>query len=217
MIYDQLKDYCDCTEVKEADVDELVSLISMATGWQTNPCDSFLSGERREVIDLPSCSDCPITFEPYYHPFVPESFRFYLAKTEGVSETVTEITDFSLHADGKFYVDTGLPSCSCGCSTCGCEPEYKMIVEYIAGYEDLPECLLPVFCAVLELIKEKNKCGCPGDCPCEGEEEINNVAGDVLTANLFTDITELLVDQYKRQIATLSLYRSTNAIWGCVV
>ena len=70
-ILEQLQAYCDCVkDITEEDVAELVNLISIATCWQAKPCETFLVGERREVIDLPSCADCPITFEPFYQPFI---------------------------------------------------------------------------------------------------------------------------------------------------
>ena len=215
----QLKEYCTCVDVDEKDVDELITTISMATGWVKDPCDTFLTGERREVFDLPSCADCPIEFEPYYHPFVVESFKFYLVEVDGIDETVTEITSFSYHqSDGKFHIDTGLPSCTCKTCTCGCPPSYKMIVEYTAGYEEIPECLLPVFCNVLEVIHAKNECNCCNDCGCENQEQqVKYASGDIVSVALETDIGKVLVDQYKKQLAMMSLYTSNRFLWGFVV
>lgn len=219
-IYKQLTDYCQCVEdVDQKDVDELIYTISLATGWVKEPCDTFLTGERREVIDLPSCADCPITFEPFYHPFEVDSFKFYLAKIEGINETVTEITEFAYHqTEGLFYIDPGLPSCKCKTCTCGCPPSYKMIVEYVAGYDNIPECLLPVFCNVLEVIRAKNKCNCCDDCGCENQEQqIKYASGDIVSVALETDIGKILVEQYKKQIGMLSLIRSYSKLWGLVV
>lgn len=219
-IYKQLTDYCQCVEdVDQKDVDELIYTISLATGWVKNPCDTFLTGERREVIDLPSCADCPITFEPFYHPFEVDSFKFYLAKIEGINETVTEITEFAYHqTEGLFYIDPGLPSCKCKTCTCGCPPSYKMIVEYVAGYDNIPECLLPVFCNVLEVIRAKNECNCCDDCGCENQEQkVKYASGDIVSVALETDIGKILVEQYKKQIGMLSLIRSYSKLWGLVV
>lgn len=219
-ILEQLKEYCSCVEdIDEKDVNELITTISMATGWMKDPCDTFLTGERREVIDLPSCADCPIEFSPYYHPFTVESFKFYLVKVEGIEETVTEITDFSYHqSDGMFHIDPGLPSCKCNNCICGCPPSYKLIVEYTAGFEELPDCLLPVFCNVLEVIHAKNECNCCNDCGCEQkEQQIKYASGDVVSVALETDIAKILVDQYKKQLAMISLYTHKHEIWGFVV
>ena len=213
---ESLKEYCDCLdEITEKDINELVTLISMMTGWAVNPCDTFLTGERREIIDLPSCADCPIEFEPYYHPFVEDSFKFYLVKQKGIEETVTEITDFAYHSDGKFRIDIGNP-CKCQNCECGCPPKYKLIAEYTAGYEDIPECLLPVFCNVLEVIHAKNDCKCD-DCGCENQEEqVRYATGDVVSVQLETDIGKILVETYKNQIGFLSLVQP-KTFWGMVV
>lgn len=231
MILDQLRNYCDCVEdITEDDVAELVNVISMATCWMREPCETFLVGDRREIIDLPSCADCPIVFEPYYKPFIGEDaggnpfgisdFRFFLVKVEGIEETVTEITDFKYHAsDEKFYVNPGLSSCKCGCAPCGCPPSYRMVVEYKAGYGEIPDCLLPVFCNVLTVIKAKNNCDCCNDCGCEngGEQTVKYASGDVVSVALETDIGKLLVEQYKNQLGMISLCRRCCELWGIVV
>lgn len=243
MIYDQLKAYCECVDVSEDDVAELVNVISLATCWQRTACETFLPGVRREVVDLPSCADCPITFEPYYQPFIGErtvteideetggiitkkvpfgidDFKFYLVKIDGIVEEVTEIpsTDYAYHAsDGMFHIIPGLPSCKCGCNPCGCPPSYKLIAEYIAGYDEIPDCLLPVFCNVLEVIRAKNDCECDAACGCEnGEQQITYAKGDVVTVALETDIGKLLVETYKNQLGMISLC-ARKRLWGFVV
>lgn len=235
-ILEQLKAYCACVgeDVTEADVADLVDVISMATCWQVVPCETFLKGARREVIDLPSCADCPITFEPYYQPFDISTFKFYLVKVEGIEETTTEITDFRYspssgftplqnasaeYASGFFRVDPGLPSCRCGCNPCcGCPPEYKLVVEYEAGYDELPNCVLPVMCNVLEVIMAKRNCDCANDCGCEGQEEkVKYATGDVVSVALETDIGKILVENYKNQLALISLCRERKYLWGVIV
>lgn len=219
MIVDQLKGYCDCVEVDEDLVAEMVNVVSLATCWQRNPCETFLKSARREVIDLPSCADCPITFEPYYHPFEIDSFKFYLVKVEGIEETVTELKSFQYHAsDGLFYIDADLPSCKCKVCTCGCPPSYKLLVEYVAGYDEIPDCLLPVFCNVLEVLKAKNTCDCKNDCGCENQEDqVKYATGDVVSVQLETDIGKILVETYKNQLGMMSLCRLRRGMWGYVV
>lgn len=224
MIGDQLRNYCDCVEVNDKDVIELVNLISLATCWVKElpkpgeTCVTFLKGDRREVVDLPSCADCPITFEPFYRPFDVTTFKFYLVKQEGIEEELTEITDWKYHeSDGLFHIDTGLPSCKCGCDPCGCAPRYKLLVTYEAGYEELPECILPVFCDVLEVIRAKNDCKCCDDCECDnGASEPEYTVGDVVSADLQTEIGKILVENYKAQLGMISLCRY-DSLWGFVV
>lgn len=229
MIVKQLEEYCGCVDVVEADVEELIDVISLATGWTRSPCETFLYGDRREVIDIPSCMDCPYEFKPYYFPFDIESFSFSLVRIKGIEETVTPITDFAYsYTKDAFLVDTGLPKCNCKCPDCGCPAEYKLVVTYEAGYKDLPECLLPVFCNLLEVIRAKNNCDCT-DCSCNQEnvvydrygnivqQNVQYASGDVVTVMLETDLGKMLVQQYKNQIALLSLNTTSHDIWGFVV
>lgn len=218
-IVDQLKAYCECTDVSEKDVNEMIHLISMATCWQRNdPCETFLTGDRREVIDLPSCADCPYIFVPFYRPFDISTFKFYLSKIEGIQETVTGITDFAYNSDGKFYINLGLPSCKCSCDPCGCPPKYRLVVEYVAGYDELPDCILPAFCDVIQVINAKNDCDCE-ECPCgeDGENNVQYAKGDVVTVSLQTQIGAILTEQYKNMIGQLSLCREEDSLWGFVV
>lgn len=219
MDWDDLKDYCNCVEADDDDVSELVNVISLATGWQSKPCETFLKSTRREVIDLPSCTDCPIVFDPYYVPFDQSSFKFYLVTIEDIAESVSEITNFAYHtSDGKFYVNPGIPSCKCS-DKCGCPATYKMIVEYDAGYETIPDCLLPAFCNVLDVIHRKNTCDC-NTCSCDNtgsEENVTYATGDIVTVALETDIGKMLVEQYKKQLGMISLYRRQRDLWGFVV
>lgn len=225
-IKEQLSTYCDCVEkrgIDDKDINELISYVSMATCWDNGYCDStcstFLQGERREVIDLPHCMDCIYTFTPRYKPFVPESFTFTLVKVQGTEESSTPITDFSYSTlDCVFRINTGLPSCKCSCKTCGCEPEYKLLVEYIAGYEEIPDCLLPVFCNILEVIHEKNDCCCDRNCACDSNNtEAEYTIGDVVTAQVETDLGKLIAKQTIDMLGMMSVCEVESPIWGIFV
>ena len=238
-LHSQLLQYCECTgEMTDRDVDDMIGIVSLATGWALNPCDSFLKSTRREVIDLPNCMDCPFEFEPYYVPFDPDSAKFTLVKRKGLEEERTELTNFrytgfddrDMKYEGGFLVDTELPKCVCTCKDeCGCPTEYKLVVTYDAGYETLPECLLPVFCNLLEVIHNKNDCDC-NECACssgsgatmdaEGNittQEIKYKSGDVVSVFLETDLAKILVEEYKNQLGVISLVKQTHNIWGIVV
>ncbi len=217
-ITEQLSEYCECMgEVEERDVKEIIDLISMYTCWTNEPCDTFLLGDRREVVDLPPCLDCEFEFEPFFHPFDLESFKFTVVQQDGLEIESNEVEFVYNQATGKFLVDLGLPSCKCQPTRCKpCDVDYKLVVDYKAGYEGLPDCLLPVFCNLLDVIQAKNECDCEKDCACNTEEQIKYATGDVVTAALETDLGKALVEQYKRQIALLSLCEDKQ-MWGVVV
>lgn len=219
-IVSQLTEYCSCVDVPtDSEVQEIVNLISMYTCWTNAPCESFLLGERREVVDLPPCQDCGFEFEPFYHPFDTETFTFTVVKQVGSVITETEVDGTYNRATGKFIVDTELPKCKCLQHHCDdCEPTYSLIVTYEAGYEKLPECLLPVFCNLLEVIQAKNDCDCDADCGCNNDsaDNVKYAEGDVVTVQLETDIGKILVEQYKRQMSLISLCNQKD-LWGFVV
>lgn len=204
---------------EDTEIDEIISLVSTYTCWANEACDTFLLGERREVIDLPSCIDCGFEFEPFYHPFDENSFEFKVVKQMGYEVTEETVTAAYNYSTGKFIVDTGLPSCKCKTRSCnGCEPKYNLVVTYDAGYEELPNCLLPMFCNILDVIKAKNKCDCEKDCSCNsnGEDDVQYATGDVVTVQIETDIGKMIVEQYKRQLSLIALC-DKQQLWGLVV
>lgn len=238
-LFTQLTQFCGCVdEVTAKDVSDLIDVVSLATGWAQNPCETFEKSTRREVIDLPSCLDCPYDFTPYYTPFDTDSFTFTLIERKGLEETRTSLTNFlytgfdegEMKHDGAMRVDTGIPKCNCTCDNdCGCETEYKLLVTYDAGYETLPDCMLPVLCNLLEVIHAKNSCDC-GGCDCSNGEtvtrdadgniitqEIKYKSGDVVSVFLETDLAKMLVEQYKNQLGIISLLKRNHNIWGFVV
>lgn len=219
-VMEQITEYCGCTEFTENDVNELISLISVYTCWTQKPCETFLQSERREVVDLPNCiGDCDIfTFEPFYQPFDETSFTFTLVEQNGLNETATEITDYVYSVvDGNFRLKLPLPSCECKV-TCGCESTYKLFVTYVAGYELLPDCLLPVFCEALQYIADKNKCDCD---ECDGCDDARTdetyIDETTLEGHLQVYFLETLTPLYKRQLGLISLCRIRNVLWGVVV
>lgn len=220
-IYEQLSKECNCREsAKESDIDELIRLISMATCWMQKPCDTFLSSERQEVIELPSCMDeCEVfSFKPFYHPFDKESFAFTLIAQKGIDETSTTIDEYSYsEIDGDFKMILPIPSCKCK-NPCDCPTKYKLLVTYVAGYEELPECLIPIFCEALQYIEEKNKCDCAKCTTCDNKYEDDKIPiliddADSITLQLKNYFIRTLSRQYKRQLSLISLCE-VGELWG---
>lgn len=220
-IYGQLTEYCDCLDkVSERDIDELINLISSYTGWAQRVCDTFLKGERKEVVDIPNCiKNCDVyEFEPFYAPFDKESFVFTLVEQNGIQETTTEITDYVYsEADEKFRMELPLPACNCK-PECGCESKFKLLVTYVAGYELIPECLLPLMCEALQWIIEKNKCDCEDCPPCnENYRDQRQIDYTSLTGRLQEHFLTVLTVQYFRQLSLISLQRRKSYLWAVVV
>ena len=220
-VVEQLTEYCDCLkEVDEKNVNELIDLISTYTCWTRNVCETFLKSERREVIDLPKCvCNCYVfEFEPYYQPFDPESFVFTLVEQNGITETLTEITDYGYSmVDGKFRMELPLPDCKCK-PKCGCESTFKMVVDYVAGYEEIPDCLLPLFCEALQWIIIKNTCDCEECEPCQTDrKELGVIDETTLTGRLQIHFLSILTKQYFRQLSMISLCKREECLWGVVV
>lgn len=220
-VVEQLTEYCDCLkQVDEKDVIELINLISTYTCWTRTVCETFLQSERREVVDLPNCvSGCDVfEFEPYYQPFDPESFVFTLVEQNGITETLTEITEYGYStADGKFRLELPLPDCKCK-PKCGCESTFKLIIDYVAGYEEIPDCLLPLFCEALQWIIVKNTCDCEECEPCDTSKlDIGIIDETTLTGNLQKHFLTILTKQYFRQLSLISLCKRRQYIWGVVV
>lgn len=224
MIYDQLRNYCNCIkeEITDGDIDELISLISMATCWQQKPCETFLTSVRKQVIGLPDCLDGCDTFEfePFYAPYDVASFVFTLVSQTGTEETLTPITNAVYSTvDEVFRIDLPIPDCKCR-PECGCPTHHKLLVEYVAGYERIPDCLLPLFCEALQYIKEMKKCNCEKCQECENKYDADKVEVLVYDAAKLTDqlkvyFIKTLTEQFKRQLSLISLCdKGLHEIWG---
>ena len=222
MLYDQLSDKCNCVEVRESDVDELINLISMYTCWMQEPCETFLYGERRQVIDVPDCMcDCSVfTFEPFYKPFDIESFTFTLVAQTGIEETSIAIGDVAYsETDEVFKMMLPIPNCKCK-SQCGCPTNYKLVVTYNAGFDDLPDCLIPVFCEALKYIKDKNDCPCNRCDTCDTDDdriEVVESEAAKLQDRLKYYFVKVLTEQYKKQLSLISICKPERKLWGFVV
>ncbi len=216
-IVEQLQEYCGCVDVEESDVVELINAVSSATGWAVTTCETFLNGPRTEYIDIDGCTDCPVEITPYYHPIDPETIKAQLVTISGLVETYTDIDFAYIESKNVIRIDTGLTGCNCGNDICGCGTEYKIKLTYDAGYDEIPDCLLPVFCNLLEVIHAKNKCDC--GCGCgdnENGQDVTYATGDIVTVQLETDLGKMLVADYKRELGMISLLRKRR-LWGVVV
>lgn len=221
---EQLTEYCDCLDdVEERDVQELINLISTYTCWAQKPCETFLLSERKEVKELPDCvCECDVfEFDPFFAPFDKESFTFTLIEQNGINEIATEISSYTYsEADEKFRLELPLPNCKCKPDPCGCGSKYKLLVKYAAGYEQIPDCLLPLMCEALQWIHEKNKCDCEECEACDPNKRTDETQIDynTLTGRLQEHFLIVLTAQYFQQLSLISLcQRYKGELWGVVV
>lgn len=216
-VLSQLTAYCDCLDVEESDVNELIDLISSFTGWMQNTCETFMKSDRKEVVTVDSCvRDCDVfVFEPYYRPFEVESFEFTLIEQNGLDEIATVIEPVYSMIDENFKMKLPLPDCTCK-PKCGCESTYKLVVTYAAGYELIPECLLPLFCEALQYIHDKNVC-CSECADCDTQYSEDQIDLASISGNLQAHFMGILTKQYFRALSLISLCKQAGHLWGIVV
>lgn len=236
-VVQQLSDYCDCIKdlnkdglVLQQNVEELIQLVSIATCWTREPCETFLNSSRTEVIKVGDIDKCKcngglVVFEPYYYPFNADSFEVTLVKIDGVREELIPIDseDFGyilseehLRIDLKSYVTQ---------DKCSCESEFRLIITYDAGFETIPDCLLKVFCDLLHIIFDKNKCTCEACQACKAggtdviiEFDENEVIS--ITPKIQNYLTNFLFEAYAKQLSLISICgrdAKTTELWGFVI
>lgn len=235
VIIDQLKEYCDCLPDIEDDefernVNELINLVSLMTCWTQEPCETFLVSERKEVLTVEDVRKCGceggiVKFIPFFVPIIPGSFKITLVRRFGIKEEPFVINDDEyLYSDFSDELRIDL-SKYLGNDLCNCEYEYKLIIEYIAGYHDLPDCLLPIFCDMLHIITSKNECDCN---KCQACSDSSSSQGYITeddyngnldpTAYLERVFLRLIESAYKNQLGLISLCNRRNTHWwGTVI
>ena len=220
-VYEQIKEYCKCEEsITNADIDEAINLASLLTCWADASGSTFLRSERQEYTEIHTTKNGNIkdilTFKPRYKNFDTDSFVFQIEifnKTsfEKESFTIAEENIIFDELTDTFYiktVDYKEPVIYCG----GCKEEivYRLIVNYVAGYELLPEYLLPVFCDLVEIVHAKNICVCPNCESCNNSngregQTIIYADGDVVTVQLKETLGATLVNTYIKQLEMISI------------
>ena len=232
-IYEQIKAYCNCEEkINNNDIDE-INLASVLTCWADSKGSTLLKEEREEYIELGIKPGSIYNFQPKYIEYDLDSFSFKL-EIFNVATIEKEIVDIKQEdylydeATKQFYIklDEYIPQVECTCDFI-CNPckleniKYRLIVNYNAGYELLPEFLLPVFCDMVEIVHAKNICVCPSCNSCDkasGREGqvIYYADGDVITVSLKEKLGEKFVNSYITQLSYLSLCKRDYLI-GSVV
>lgn len=224
-IFEQLQASCDC--IKQSDLKEdtfkrnvlqLIDLISTITCWKNSPCENFLSSDREEVMDIDVIKSCwcdgGLMIVPlYYREIKEETIQVFVQMRNGVKFEEIELSqdDFSYNVyENKLYIDLSQYNIN---DVCSCEKVHKLIVRYTAGYELLPNCLIPAFCDFLQQVIEYNRC----DCVCNtcDDEEVNEEPVEPDTIEEY--IQRTLFIAYARQLETISLCGNHKWFVGLVV
>lgn len=241
-VTEQLLDFCDCIdgdfgrdrpediEALERNVEELIRLVSILTCWTQHPCETFLNSSRTEYIDVReikrcSCEGGIVEFTPFYYPFNPSSFQVWLVKIDGVKEELIEIDedDFS-YIQSKDLVRVDLID-YVRFDKCSCPSEYKLKIVYDAGFDEIPECLLKLFCDLLHIIYMKNKCTCEACHACQAGATDTTVVFDpetnpTITPQIENYLNTTLYNAYINQLALISICGRSQLdtrIWGVIV
>ena len=224
-IYEQLQTSCDCIKLSDKNdenfkqnVNQLIDLISIMTCWKNSPCENFLSSDREEVMDVDVINSCwcdggLMVVPLYYREIKEDTIQVFVQIRNGVKFEEIELSedDFSFNPyENKLYIDLSEYDTE---SVCNCEKVHKLIVRYTAGFELLPNCLLPVFCDFLSYVVKMNQCDCNCN-TCEDDTE-NDEPVDPDTIEEY--IQRTLFIAYARQLETISLCGNHKWFVGLVV
>lgn len=221
-VLNQLISNCDCikeTDTYSRDVNQLINLISTMTCWKRSGCETFLKEERQEIFEPDINMRCGCDYgltslELYYDLIDKDTFKIQFQVRDGIKFEIFDVGEdlFSYdEIENKLWIDMSSFIATCGC----CNPEItKLIVTYEAGYEQLPDCLLPVFCDYLDYVIEMNKCECGCD---DCDEEIYNSESSEEQTSTFNVIQEHIIAVYRRQLEQMSLCKGAWTYWGKVI
>ena len=181
-ITQKLQDRCDCFDCDDGAtmqryMESFLRVLARLFCWTDGECDTILRAQRHEVIevkdfDICGC-DAMIEIKPYYFKgFDPSTLKVYMHKRKGLEREEYEITPDKYNwsfVDGTILINITeelSPCCRC-CDPCSCEAEYKIILDYEAGYtsETLPDCIFEAMCHFMSIfVAYQNKCGTLDEC-----------------------------------------------------
>lgn len=168
---------CDDGATMQRYMESFLRVLARLLCWTDGECSTILRALRHEVIPLTSfhlCGcDAMVEVKPYYWKgFDPTTLKVYMHKRKGLEreeyELDTDKWNWSF-VDGTILVnvtDELSPCCKCY-DPCSCEAEYKLVLDYEAGYtsETLPDCVYDVMCHFLSIfIAYQNDCGTLDEC-----------------------------------------------------
>lgn len=168
---------CDDGATMQKYMESFLRVLARLFCWTDGECSTILRAKRHEVIPLTKFEICGcdamVEVEPYYFKgFDPTTLKVYVHKRKGLEreeyELDTDKWNWSF-VDGTLLVnvtDELSPCCRCY-DPCSCEAEYKLVLDYEAGYtaNTLPDCIYEAMCHFLSIfIAYQNDCGTLDEC-----------------------------------------------------
>ena len=180
-ITQKLQDRCGCFDCDDGAtmqryMESFLRVLARLFCWTDGECDTILRARRHEVIevkDFEICGCAMVEIKPYYFKgFDPSTLKVYMHKRKGLEREEYEITPDKYNwsfVDGTILINITeelSPCCRC-CDPCSCEAEYKIILDYEAGYTSasLPDCIFEAMCHFMNIfVAYQNKCGTLDEC-----------------------------------------------------
>ncbi len=228
-LYDQIQGYCSCMgEINECEVEkylsQLVDYVSAMTCWKRKTCETFLSSEREEVFSPSYVKDCGcdhgMTVIPFYYTHVFEpTIEVTIQLRDGVHfcEVLVEPDDYSFDVyENELYINLSKYLGLVG-GQCDCTKMHRVIVRYIAGYDRIPDCILPIFCDLMNYIVELNSCDCDRCTECESGSEEQEIPDDENQQLIHSWIQQAVTTVYINQLGLMSLCGKKHGFLGVVV
>jgi len=240
-IKEQIQAHCQCLpKLSDAKLqrllDEAINYISVLTCWRRDLCSTFLHEKRVETVpigDLVLC-DCDagiFSFTPFFQNAYADlidvdSFLVEIVEIRGIEETVTILSQDKYNfitslGDLRMQLLDFVNPREC------CPPELKARITYFSGYEQIPECLIRVFCDMIGVLEKHNSCDC-GSCqecsqsPIEQDAPAfyndNNNVRQVIdlerAMNIF--LNNMVKNGYESNLNLMAICPPLRSPWGAV-
>lgn len=241
-IIEQLRDYCECIgdldtdniakrQQVERNLTELIRLVSILTCWASgkiqkfsggccceNYCDSFLMQPREEVFEPEivrscTCGNGIVKVSPYYRMIRPETITVSIHYRNGIELEEVPVGEYSFDPyEETLWIDLS----EYLTDSCDCREIVRVVVNYEAGFERLPECLLPVFCEMLQYMNDMNRCNCESCSSCEMRED-SEEPDEKNQKDVWFWVRKNLYEAWSRQLEMISLCQARSRLWGAVI
>jgi len=231
-ILDQVREYCHCLpefitddELKRV-VDRVIAIVSNKTCWSQTSYENMLHSKRTEkmrfnksVLDLCLCDGGIVEFKPFYRMGIDAESFIVIVRTRSGIHTTKDILAVDKYTfdelDNTLRIDVS-DFAQCGC----CPDETTLIIEYYAGFDELPSCVMDLVCGLINTVEEATRCDCESCHECEastdeGKIEFGSPQGS--SQYVYVDTVErmlkkLMSEELYNQLRLISICRPRKTI-----